>query len=121
MQAALSTKVTPTTRYPDMTALLRQISEGKHAIGLRKDKKIFSQGEPANAIYFVQAGRVKVSVLRQAGKAAVLAIAGRDDFFGGECLAGQSFRMSTATTLEPSSVFQVPKRAMLHALHTQSE
>lgn len=121
MQAAMSTKVTSTATYPDMTAILRQIAEGKHAIRLRKGEKIFSQGEPADAIYFVQAGRVKVSVLRYAGKEAVLAIAGRDDFFGGECLVGQSLRMSTATTLEPSSVFQVQKRAMLHALHAQPE
>jgi CRP-like cAMP-binding protein len=97
------------------------ISEGTHVISARKGEKIFSQGDLADAIYFVQTGRVKVSVVSSAGKEAVLAILGPDDFFGEDCLVGQSVRISTATTVEPSSVLQVQKRTMLRALHAQPE
>ena len=90
-------------------------------MSVRKGEKIFSQGDPAAAVYFVQTGRVKISVLSYAGKEAVLAIMGSDDFFGEECLVGQSLRMNSAMALEPSSVFQVQKRAMLRALHGQPE
>jgi CRP-like cAMP-binding protein len=104
-----------------MMTLLGQISAGKHVMSVRKGEKIFSQGDPAAAIYFVQTGRVKLSVLSSAGKEAVLAIMGSDDFFGEECLVGQSLRMNSAMTLEPSSVIEVQKRAMLRALHVQPE
>jgi CRP/FNR family cyclic AMP-dependent transcriptional regulator len=121
MPTAKSTGVTSTPTYPNMMTLLGQISAGKHVMRVRKGEKIFSQGDPAAAIYFVQTGRVKISVLSSAGKEAVLAIMGSDDFFGEECLVGQSLRMNSAMALEPSSVFQVQKRAMLRALHGQPE
>jgi CRP/FNR family transcriptional regulator, cyclic AMP receptor protein len=121
MPTAKSTGVTSTPTYPNMMALLGQISAGKHVMSVRKGEKIFSQGAPAAAIYFVRTGRVKISVLSYAGKEAVLAIMGSDDFFGEECLVGQSLRINSAMALEPSSVFQVQKRAMLCALHGQPE
>ena len=110
---------TPTDPY--VTTLLEQISEGKHVMSIRKNEKIFSQGDRADAIYFVQTGRVKVSVVSSGGKEAVLAMMGPHDFFGEESLVGQSLRMSTATTLEAATVFKVEKRAMLCALHTQPD
>src|SRR3989454_12769790 len=106
---------------PYVAALLGKISEGKRVISIQKGKRIFSQGDRADAIYFVQTGRVKVSVVSSAGKEAVLAMLGPHDFFGEGSLVGQSLRMSTATTLEPATVFQVEKRAMLRALHAQPE
>ena len=114
-------KVTSTPTDPFVTNLLGKISEGKHVMSVRKGKKIFSQGDPADAIYFVQTGRVKVSVVSSAGKEAVLAMLGPHGFFGEGSLVGQSLRMSTATTLEPATVFQVEKRAMLRALHAQPD
>jgi CRP-like cAMP-binding protein len=101
--------------------LLGQISEGKHPMYASKGEIIFSQGDKADAVYFVQTGRVKISVVSPAGKEAVLVILGASDFFGEECLIGQSVRMSTATALETSSIFQVQKPAMLQALHAQPE
>jgi CRP-like cAMP-binding protein len=114
-------KVTSTPPDPYVTTLLEKISDGKNVMSVRKGKKIFSQGDRADAIYFVQSGRVKVSVVSSAGKEAVLAMLGPHDFFGEGSLVGQSLRMSTATTLEPATVFQVEKRAMLRALHAQPE
>ena len=100
-------------------ALLNGISEGKHAMTLQKGRKVFSQGDRADAIYFLKAGRVKVSVISSAGKEAVLTLLGPEDFFGEGALVGQSLRMSTVTTLEPITALRVDIRAMLRALHNQ--
>ena len=70
------------TDDPYVTTLLGKISEGKHVMSVRKGETIFSQGDRADAIYFVQSGRVKVSVVSSAGKEAVLAMLGPHDFFG---------------------------------------
>jgi CRP/FNR family transcriptional regulator, cyclic AMP receptor protein len=109
----------PIDRY--VMILLGNISKGKQMLSVEKGKKIFSQGDRADAIYFVHAGRVKVSVVSSAGKEAVLAMLGPHGFFGEGSLVGQSLRMSTATTLEASTVFQVEKKAMLRALHSQPD
>jgi len=106
---------------PYVATLLGRVSEGKHVMNVPKGKKIFSQGDRADAIYFIQSGRVKITVVSSAGKEAVLAMLGPHDFFGEGTLVGQSLRMSTATTLEASTLFQVEKRAMLRAFHDQPE
>ena len=104
-----------------IATLLGNISEGKHVMSVGKGETIFSQGDRADAIYFVQTGMVKVSVLSYAGKEGVLAMLGPHSFFGEDCMVGQSPRMTTATALEPSTVLQVEKRAMLRALHAQPD
>jgi len=119
--ATKSAKVTSTPADPYVTALLAKISEGKHEMRFGKGKKIFSQGDRADSIYFVQSGRVKISVVSSSGKEAVLAMLGPHDFLGEGALVGQSLRMSTATTLEPATLFQVETRVMLRALHDQAE
>jgi CRP-like cAMP-binding protein len=121
MPTAKSTGTTSPRAYPNITTLLGQTSQGMHAMSVRKGEKIFSQGDPSAAIYFVQTGRVKISVPSYAGKEVVLGILSPDAFFGEECLVGQSLRINSAIALEPSSVFQVQKRAMLRALHAQLE
>jgi CRP/FNR family transcriptional regulator, cyclic AMP receptor protein len=113
--------VEPAGVDPYVTALLRRITVGKQELRFRKGKKIFSQGDSADSVYFIQAGRVKISVVSAAGKEAVLAIPGPHDFFGEGSLVNQSLRISTAEALEPSTVFRVEKRAMLRSLHEQSE
>jgi CRP-like cAMP-binding protein len=120
MHAARSEKAS-TSRGPRLTTLLGQISAGKQALYAPKGEIIFSQGDHADAVYFVQFGRVKISVVSHSGKEAVLVILGSSDFFGEECLIGQSVRMSTATVLEASSVFPVQKSVMLRALHAEPE
>ena len=114
-------KVTPAAPDPYVTNLLEKVSEGKQVISVGKGKKIFSQGDPADSVYFVETGRVKVSVVSSAGKEAVLVMLGPHGFFGEGSLVGQPLRMSTATTLEPATVFRVEKRAMLRALRAQPD
>ena len=106
---------------PYVATLLGKIAVGKHEVSFRKREKVFSQGDPADSIYFIQSGRIKITVVSGAGKEAVLAMMGPHDFFGEGSLVGQSLRVSTAETLEPSTVFRVEKRAMMRSLHEQPE
>src|SRR3989442_9011870 len=92
----------------------------KRLLKLRKGAKVFSQGARADAIFFIQTGKVKVTVISAYGREAVLRMLGPHDFFGEECLVGGSLRTSTATSSKPSTVFCIEKRAMLQALHGQS-
>ena len=106
---------------PYVATLLGKITEGKQEMSFQKGEKIFSQGDRADSIYFIQAGRVKISVVSAGGKEAVLAMLGPHDFFGEGSLVGQSLRVSTAKTSEPSTVFRIGCRSMVQALHEQSE
>jgi len=106
---------------PYLTELLRGITEGKRTLQFRKEQTIFSEGEKADAIYFVQTGKVRISVLSATGKEAVLNLLGPRDYFGEGCLADQPLRVETATSLEPSTVIRIEKNAMKRALHTMLE
>jgi CRP/FNR family transcriptional regulator, cyclic AMP receptor protein len=106
---------------PYVATLLGRITVGKKALTFRKGEKIFSQGDPADSIYFIQSGRIKITVVSAAGKEAVLAMPGPHDFVGEGALVNQSLRISTAETLEPTTVFRVEKRAMIRSLHDQPE
>ena len=106
---------------PYVERMLEKIIEGKKILKLRKGMKLFSQGAETNAIYFIQSGAVKLTIVSLEGKEAVLAMLGPRDFFGEGCLVGQSLRISTATTTESSIVFEIQKRAILQALHDYPE
>ena len=120
-------KLTKTTKLksaeidPYVESMLEKIVEGKKILKLRTGIKLFSQGAETNAIYFIQSGAVKLTIVSLEGKEAVLAMLGPRDFFGEGCLVGQSLRISTATTTESSIVFEIQKRAMLQALHDYPE
>jgi CRP/FNR family cyclic AMP-dependent transcriptional regulator len=80
---------------------------------------IFSQGNPAEEVFYIQQGSVKMSVLSRTGKEAVVAILGAKDFFGEGCLAGQSRRMSTASAMSDSTLLVVDKPKMQELLHRE--
>ena len=104
---------------PHVESLLESIVIGKQVLHLEKHSSAFSQGDPADAIYFIQSGKVKLTVVSPQGKEAVLAMLGPRDFFGEGCLVGQAFRVSTALAMEASTVFRVEKQSMLLGLHGQ--
>ena len=106
---------------PYVATLLGKITSGKQELTFRKGEKIFSQGEPADSVFFIQIGRIKISVVSAAGKEAVLAMPGPHDFFGEGSLVNQSLRVSTAETLEASTVFRIENRAMIRSLYEQPE
>jgi len=83
-----------------------------------KSQLIFSQGDPADAIFYLQKGRVKLTVLSKQGKEAVIAILGVGDFFGEGCLAGQPLRMSTATAMSECGIVRLGKASTIRVLHT---
>src|SRR5205823_13834791 len=88
---------------PYVAKLLAKISNGKRVLTPPKGERIFAQGDRADAIFFIQTGKLKISVVSPRGKEAVLVMLGPHNFFGEGSLVGQSVRMSTATTLEPST------------------
>src|SRR5688572_5806606 len=104
---------------PYVPDLLENIEGGKTRLRLRKDATVFFQGDLAEAIYFIQTGRVKITVVSALGREAVLAMLGPRGFLGEGCLIGQTLRVGTATAIEPSTLFRIEKRVMLRALHTQ--
>jgi CRP/FNR family transcriptional regulator, cyclic AMP receptor protein len=104
---------------PWVDGILKNIVAGKDLVRLRKSAKLFSQGEKADAIYFVRNGKVQITVISPQGKIAVLHTLGPRDFLGEGCLVDDSIRTGTATALEPSLVFRIAKDVMLKALHAQ--
>ena len=98
-------------------ALLERVSEGRSVASYRRKQVIFAQGEPADAVFYVQKGRVRLSVVSKQGKEAVVAFVGADEFFGEGCLAGQQLRMSTATATEDATILCFRKKVMVRLLH----
>ena len=122
-KAVKSKKVRPPKEPGDtyLADLLENVGEGKTILHLGKDEKVFSQGDTAEAIYFIHTGKVKVTVVSATGNEAVLRILGPRGFLGEGCLVGQTLRVSTATAIQSSELFRIERRAMLRALHAQPE
>src|SRR5947209_471699 len=95
--------------------------DGKTSREHQSGEAVFSQGDRADAVYYIQSGKVKLTVVSTRGKEAVVAILPEGSFFGEGCLAGQPFRMSTASTVQRCTVVQVQKAAMLGLLHQDPE
>jgi len=112
--------------FPECTAafdargFLSKLATGRSERELRRNQPVFSQGDPADAVFYVQSGKVKLTAVSIHGKEAVVAILLEDSFFGEGCLAGQSVRMYTASTLLRSSIIRVEKPAMLDLLHREA-
>jgi CRP-like cAMP-binding protein len=87
----------------------------------RRKETVFAQGDPAKHVMYVQEGGVKLTVVNETGKEAVVAILGPGDFFGEGCLAGQSVCMATATTIAPTTVLVIEKNEMIRVLHEEHE
>lgn len=100
----------------DPQVFLAKVSEGKRLLACRKDDTVFSQGDPADAVFYIQRGRVKLTVVSSRGKEAIVGMLRESDFFGEGCLAGQFLRMATATALVDCSLMRITKKAMLRAL-----
>jgi CRP/FNR family transcriptional regulator, cyclic AMP receptor protein len=117
----MTKKVTPATPDPYISKLLTDIVVGKTVLNLPKGSRIFKQGEPADAIYFIQSGKVGMNVLSIRGKKAALATMGPRNFVGEGCLVGHSLRVGTATALEACVVFRIERSAMLQALRQHAD
>jgi len=105
----------------DPKAFLTRIETGKTTRDYRSEQVVFSQGDAADAVFFLQSGRVKLTVVSTRGKEAVIGVLERGSFFGEGCLAGQALRMSTASAIQPASIIRVDRSTMVRALHQEPE
>jgi CRP/FNR family transcriptional regulator, cyclic AMP receptor protein len=103
----------------DPQLFLTKVGKGKTSLLSPKKHTIFSQGDAADAVFYIQTGKVKLTVVSQQGKEAVIAILERGAFFGESCLAGQAIRTATATAVEDSSILRINKEAMICVLHEE--
>ncbi len=103
----------------DPKAFLAKVGKDRTLADYEKSQRIFSQGDLADAIFYIQTGKVKLSVVSKQGKEAVVAILGSDDFFGEGCLAGQPRRMASASAMPACSIMRLEKRAVIRLLHDQ--
>jgi CRP/FNR family cyclic AMP-dependent transcriptional regulator len=103
----------------DPKSFLAKIGEGRSIGEYRKDRIVFAQGDPADAIFYIQKGKVKVTVKSEQGKEAIVAILGADEFCGEGCLAGQSRRIATATAMTECEIMRLEKGTIVLALHDE--
>jgi CRP-like cAMP-binding protein len=104
---------------PNLEAFLKKFDEGTASLLSPKNQVIFSQGERADAVYYIQAGKVKMTVISEHGKEAVIGILERGAFVGESCLVGQNIHTATATALEDSRLQRIDKAPMLRMLHEE--
>jgi len=122
--SVMATKQSPAKLPPptfDLQAFLDSAGVSRRIVRFARGAVVFAQGAPANSVFYVQSGAVKLSVLSSAGREAVVAMLGVGDFFGEGCLAGQPLRMGTAAAVVPTSVLRIQKREMVRTLHERSE
>ena len=103
----------------DPQAFLATVGLKRTIIQCRPDHKIFSQGDPSDAVFYIQKGRVKLTIISEQGKEAVIAILGAGDFVGEACLTGQMVRVASATTIVPSAMLRIEKAEMLRVLQKE--
>ena len=109
------------TQPVDWSAFLAGITRGKSILEYGADRTIFAQGDPADSVWYLQRGKVKLAVTSQQGKEAIVTILGDDEFFGEGCLAGQPLRISTATAVSDCTLYRIEKVLMVRMLHEQIE
>jgi CRP-like cAMP-binding protein len=114
--------IAPRTSF-DPERLLASIGEiqSSSVLNLSKDQTVFAQGDAADSVFYIQKGRVKLSVVSKQGKEAVVAILDAKDFFGEGCLAGQTRRMATAATMTDAAVVRLEKAAVVRVIHNEPE
>jgi len=103
----------------DPKMFLAKVGEGRTIADYQKNQKVFSQGDPADAIFYIQDGKVKLTVVSKHGKEAVIGIMGAGDFFGEGCLTGQPLRMANAAAMSVCEIVRLEKQGMIRVLHDE--
>src|SRR6266852_2360318 len=116
-----SKKANSRTLVFDVKFFLDSAGLGRRVSKFGGKETVFAQGDPATEVMYIQEGGVKLSVVNETGREAVVAILGPGDFFGEGCLAGQTICMATATTVAPTAVMVIDKDEMIRALHAEHE
>jgi len=105
----------------DAQTFLDSAGVARKIVEFRKSQKIYSQGESAESVFYIQKGGIQLSVINEAGREAVVAILAPGDFFGEGCLAAQSIRMGTATAITHTTLLVIEKREMIRVLHAEHD
>ena len=105
----------------DPKTFLTRIEKGKTTREYRNKQLVFSQGDAADAVFYIQSGKVKLTVVSTRGKEAVIGVLERGSFFGEGCMAGQPLRMATASAIQASSIVRVDRTTMVRLLHQEPE
>ena len=105
----------------DPKIFLAKVGAGKTVAKFRKDQVVFSQGEDADAVFYIQQGQVKLTVVSEQGKEAVVAILEPGHFFGEGCLNGHPLRIATTRAIDESVITRLEKAAMIAAIHKEPE
>jgi CRP/FNR family cyclic AMP-dependent transcriptional regulator len=103
----------------DPKSFLAKVGDGRGIAKYAKNQTVYSQGEPADAVFYVQKGKVKLTVVSEQGKEAVVAILGPGEFFGEGCLAGQARRIATVTTMTDGVIVRLEKSAIIQVIHEE--
>jgi CRP/FNR family cyclic AMP-dependent transcriptional regulator len=103
----------------DVETFLTKIGKGRKIILLRKKHKVFAQGASGDAVFYIQTGKIKITVVSTAGKEATIGIMNEGDFFGEGCLTGQPLRLHSAAAMTDCSVMRIQKKAMVEVLHRE--
>jgi CRP/FNR family transcriptional regulator, cyclic AMP receptor protein len=103
----------------DPKAFLSSIDGGRKIAAFPKKQTLFAQGDPADAVFYIQKGKVRLTVVSKVGKEATIGILNEGSFFGEGCLTGQPLRLCSATTMTDCSVMRIDKRAMIEVLHRE--
>ena len=101
-------------------SFLSTVNGGRIISNYRKNQNVFSQGDPADAVFYIQEGEVKVYVVSERGKEAVVAIHGKRDFFGEGCLAGQTLRLATVAAMTECVIMRIDKASIVRVLHDEA-
>ena len=103
----------------DPKTFLAKVGDGKTISKYQKDQIVFSQGDVADAVFYIQTGKIKLTVVSERGKEAVVGVLGPSHFCGEGCLNGHPLRVTTATAIEQSLITRIPKAEMIATLHDQ--
>ena len=103
----------------DPGIFLATIGEGRKSVSVAKKRGIFTQGDPADSVFYIQKGKVRLTVVSKVGKEATIGILGEGNFFGEGALAGQAFRMGSAAAMTDCQLLRIEKKAMMNALHQE--
>jgi CRP/FNR family transcriptional regulator, cyclic AMP receptor protein len=107
------------SREFDPNTFLATIGEGRKNLAILKKQIIFAQGDAADAVFYIQKGKVKLTVVSTVGREATIGLLGEKNFFGEGALAGQSQRMGSASAMTDCEVLRIEKKAMMEALHRE--
>jgi CRP/FNR family transcriptional regulator, cyclic AMP receptor protein len=105
----------------DLDVFLSTVDGGRTISKYRRNKTIFAQGDTADSVFYIQDGSVKLTVVSERGKEAIVAIHGKGDFFGEGCLTGQPRRLATATAMTESVIMRLDKTSVVRVLHEEPE